>query len=309
MKNIKDAVWGFIVGDALGVPYEFSTRNMMKDNPAVDMIGFGTYNQPPGTWSDDSSMMLCVLENIINNGSSKDLAKLFVKWYKEDYMTPHGKLFDIGITTSTSIQKLLIGVKPHLAGGNDEYASGNGSLMRCLPYAFVEDISKSIFKMAAESKITHRNTICLYCSIFYIKVMRSILEGNNKETAFQHAVAFLQYGWRIADSDNAQNQEKLSRLLNPSFYHLPESDIHSNGYVLSTIEATVWCFLNTENYKEAVLKAVNLGGDTDTISALTGGLAGLYYGKESIPEDWVKKIASPDIINNLIADIDLNFIN
>lgn len=302
MKNIKDAVWGFITGDALGVPYEFSTRSMMKEQPANDMIGFGTYNQPAGTWSDDTSMMLCVLENIINNGSTKDLASLFLRWYKDDYMTPHGELFDIGITTSTALTNLMKGVKPTLSGCNDEFASGNGSLMRCIPYAFNEDISKSVFNMAIENKITHRNSICTLCCMYYVKMMRAILEGSDKHKAVDAGRSYLNFGWRITDSedDHIEMKKLFERIFSKDFSKLPESEIKSTGYVLSTLESVVWCFLNTDNYKDAVLKAVNLGGDTDTIAALTGGLAGLYYGYDTIPKKWLKKIVSPDLINNLL---------
>jgi len=302
MKNIKDALWGFVVGDALGVPYEFSTRNMMKENPAIDMVGYGTYNQPPGTWSDDTSMMLCVLENIINKGTTKDLANLFIKWYKEDYMTPHGDLFDIGVTTSTALNNLIKGVKPSQSGLNDELSAGNGSLMRCLPYAFVEDITKSIFNMAVENRITHRHHLCSLCCMYYVKMLRSLMDGKDKQESIKIAAGYLRKGWRLTDSedDHIEARSKFAKLFSRDFHQLHESEIQSTGYVISTLEAVVWCFLNSDNYKDAVLKAVNLGGDTDTIAALTGGLAGLYYGYNEIPKNWRNKIANPTLINNLL---------
>ena len=306
--NIKDAVWGFVVGDALGVPYEFSTRNMMRENPAIDMVGYGTYNQPPGTWSDDTSMMLCVLENIINSGTTKDLANLFLKWYKEDYMTPHGELFDIGITTSIALGNLMRGVKPSKSGLNDEMSAGNGSLMRCLPYAFVEDLPKSIFNMVMGNRITHRNNLCTLCCMYYVKMIRALLDGKDKIESMNSSSAYLRYGWRITDAedDHVEVRQKFDRLFNKKFPAFPENEIQSTGYVLSTLEASVWCFLNTDNYKDAVLKAINLGGDTDTIAALTGGLAGVYYGYENIPHEWRNQIVGPHFIKNLLEKIDPN---
>ena len=306
--KIKDAVWGFVVGDALGVPYEFSTRNMMRENPAIDMVGYGTYNQPPGTWSDDTSMMLCVLENIINAGTTKDLANLFLKWYKEDYMTPHGELFDIGITTSIALGNLMRGVKPSKSGLNDEMSAGNGSLMRCLPYAFVEDFPKSIFNMVMDNRITHRNNLCTLCCMYYVKMIRALLDGKDKIEAMNTSSANLRYGWRITDAedDHVEVRQKFDRLFNKKFPAFPENEIQSTGYVLSTLEASVWCFLNTDNYKDAVLKAINLGGDTDTIAALTGGLAGVYYGYDAIPQNWILQIVNPDLIYNLISKLNLN---
>jgi len=308
MKNIKDAVWGFVVGDSLGVPYEFSTRSMMKFNPAVDMVGYGTYNQPPGTWSDDTSMMLCVLENIINNGNINTLSDLFIRWFRDDYMTPHGELFDIGLTTSEALQRVLIGVKPGLSGSEDEFSAGNGSLMRSLPYAFVEDINLSIYNMNRENKITHRNLICSYCCMFYVMMMRAILDGNDKSEAYQAGAAYIKFvGEKTNENDNKVAELNLfNRLFSSDFTNLPELEIKSTGYVLTTLEACIWCFLNTDNYKDAVLKAVNLGGDTDTIAALTGGLAGLYYGYKTIPTDWLSKIAGQHLINNLLNEINPN---
>ena len=308
--NIKDAVWGFAVGDALGVPYEFSTRHMMIENPATDMIGFGTYNQPPGTWSDDTSMLLCVLENIITRGSTKNLAILFLKWYQEGNMTAHGELFDIGITTRTALENLIRGEKPSKSGLDDEMSAGNGSLMRSLPYAFVENLPKSILKMVFENKITHRNYLSSICCMYYVKMMRAILDGSNKLDAANKASSYIRFGWRITDEeeddDLLETKKKFKRLLSKDFYELPETAIQSTGYVISSLEASVWCFLNTNNYKEAVLKAVNLGGDTDTIAALTGGLAGLYYGCDSIPENWMSKLAGKSIIQKVLNKTDLD---
>lgn len=306
MSNIRDAVWGFIVGDALGVPYEFTERAIMKRYPAADMVGYGTYDQPSGTWSDDSSLMMLVLENIINKGTSKDLAALFIRWYKEGYMTAHGNVFDIGDTTKKAFENLIRDKKPLFSAEHKNCAAGNGTLMRCLPYAFKKDLDATMFEMVFNNSITHRNNICDLCCYFYVKMMRSILEGSDKQRAMESAIGFLKYGWRITDaSDEYQSvHRKFKRIMDKDFKRVLESEIESTGYVLSTLEAAVWCFLNTSNYKNAVLKAVNLGGDTDTIAALTGGLAGLYYGYKNIPEVWINKIVNKKIINNLLNQTD-----
>ncbi len=305
MSNIKDAVWGFIVGDALGVPYEFTERIIMKRYPANDMVGYGTYDQPPGTWSDDSSLMMLVLENNINKGTTKDLAALFIRWYKEGYMTADGNVFDIGDTTKNAFENLLKVKKPLFSAEHKNCAAGNGTLMRCLPYAFKKDLDATMFEMTFNNWITHHNNICDKCCYFYVKMMRSILDGSDKQRAVESAIDFLKYGWRISDvSDEQQSvQIKFKRIMDKGFKRVPESEIESTGYVLSTLEAAVWCFLNTTNYKNAVLKAVNLGGDTDTIAALTGGLAGLYYGYKNIPEIWISKIVNKKIINDLLDQL------
>ncbi len=308
-KNIKSAIWGFIVGDALGVPYEFTDRETMKAFPATGMIGYGTHHQPAGTWSDDSSLMLCVLENLIHQGGPRDLADSFVNWYTKGYMTAHGEVFDIGHTTRNAIDNLIAEVKPHLSGGNRVYSAGNGSLMRCLPYAFKEDISKSINSMIIENKITHRSHLCHLCCIFYVWFVKELLDGGDKLSAMKYAIACIKFRWNISDDEEESTHlgwGNFKKLFAKGFSSLPESEIQSTGYVLSTLEAVIWCFLNTDNYKDAVLKAVNLGGDTDTIAALTGGVAGLYYGYNSIQEEWISAVANPSIIISVLNKIDTN---
>lgn len=304
--NIKDAVWGFIVGDALGVPYEFYMRNEMIKNPANDMVGYGTYQQAPGTWSDDTSMMLCVIENLNNKGKSKDLAHLFLRWYNESYLTPHGVVFDIGNTTKTALDNLMNGSGLKHSGLSDEHSAGNGTLMRCVPYAFIEDISKSIKQMILDNSITHKNALCNLCCMYYVKMLRALFEGKEKTEATADAASYLRFGWRItgAEDDHVEWKEKFSKLLHPQFSTLPQTEINSSGYVLHTLEASVWCFLTTEDYKESVLKAVNLGGDTDTIAALTGALSGLYYGVDTIPKKWKSRIANKDVIEQILRKID-----
>lgn len=305
MPTFRDAAWGFIVGDALGVPYEFSDRNFMKLHPAKEMTGFGTFNQPPGTWSDDTTMMLCVLENILNEGDSADLELLFLKWYNDGYRTAHGEVFDIGITTRSALINLNKTGKSYLNISSNQYSAGNGSLMRCLPYAFLEDFSESVFRMMKDNRITHRNSLCDLCCLFYVRMVRCILEGDCKNSALEKSISYLKHGWRITDHDARNMLEimKFKRICNNSFRLLPESDIQSTGYVLSTLEAVIWCFINSDNYKDAILKAVNLGGDTDTIAALTGGLAGLYYGISDIPQEWLDCISNKQTINELLNSI------
>jgi ADP-ribosylglycohydrolase len=303
--KLSAAIWGFITGDALGVPYEFCSREMMKKNPANDMVGHGTHDQPAGTWSDDTSMMLCVLENTLKGDSLKDLAKLFVDWYKEGYHTAHGEVFDIGITTQESLERLLAGgCKIVEAGSNDPHSAGNGSLMRSVPYAFYPDFAEGAFKMQMQSKITHRLPVCTNCCRYYIRFLRSLADGHDKATALNHAKGYLHFGLRIIDGaeDEPYPYAELVRLFDPNFKNTPEENIMSGGYVVDSLEAAIWCFLNTDDYASAVLKAVNLGRDTDTIAALTGALAGVYYGMESIPGEWLSRIARKTEIDKMMEE-------
>ena len=131
------AIMGLCVGDALGVPVEFSSREQLKRNPVVDMRAYGTYNQPAGTWSDDTSMTLCTLDSLSNGLDYKDIMEKFLSWYKDGEYTPHGEAFDIGMATSKALNKYASGEKPLESGGRGERDNGNGSLMRILPVLFL----------------------------------------------------------------------------------------------------------------------------------------------------------------------------
>jgi ADP-ribosylglycohydrolase len=289
-EKARAGIWGFIVGDALGVPYEFMSREDMSDEPATGMSGWGTYDQPPGTWSDDTSMMLCVLENIHAGGKTDELARLFLRWAYDGYHTPHGRVFDIGITTRIALDRYRQG-NPD-SGLDDKRSAGNGSLMRSLPYAFGERYTDGAFMMLRENQITHRAWLCQSCCLFYTRMVRALAEGESKAMACRTAIDYLRMGWSHSDMPEEDREESLrfSRLFDASFPGLPVSEIRSSGYVIESLEAAVWSFLNGTDYRSTVLNAVNLGGDTDTNAALAGGLAAIHYGMGDIPGDWLDTI-------------------
>ena len=303
MTKIKDAIMGFVVGDALGVPYEFVSREELKMNPAKDMVGYGTYNQPAGTWSDDTAMTLCVIENIINDGKSHHLAQLFIKWYKEGYYTATNEFFDIGITTRIALDNIIAGKSPSESGLRDINSCGNGSLMRSTPYAFLINFNKTMVLMNYNNRITHGHPLCHECCFLYCKLLQSLSNGKDKHDAFRYSLGALRQGWRLVDLEEIDYQriQLFDRMMSEEFVSLKEEDIKSTGYVLHSLEAAIWCFLNTDNYETAVLKAVNLGGDTDTIAALTGAMAGTYYGYDAIPKKWLDVIAKKDEIELLLS--------
>ncbi|GHT47383.1 hypothetical protein FACS189440_07710 [Bacteroidia bacterium] len=134
--KIKLVLFGVAVGDALGVPVEFKSRQEMRQNPISDMIGYGTYNQPSGTWSDDSSLTFCLAEALTQDFNLNKIGQNFVKWYREGYWTPYGEVFDIGNSTKDAIYRISNGTKPELAGGCEETDNGNGSLMHIAPLLF-----------------------------------------------------------------------------------------------------------------------------------------------------------------------------
>lgn len=295
--------------DALGVPVEFQTRSMLKKNPVTGMLGHGSHDQPAGTWSDDSSLAFCLAEMLTEGYSLERLSELFVKWAYSGYWTPYGEVFDIGIATRAAMARLKNGVSPLLAGGDGERDNGNGSLMRILPLLlFIKDLpAKERLRITEEvSSLTHRHPRAIIACFYYLEFGRLLLEKadptgvcNKLKSEFP---ALLKGEKRFL-----VELPHFRRILEHDIIALKEEEIHSSGYVIHTLEASIWCLLSTTSYKDAVLKAVNLGDDTDTTAAVTGGLAGLVYGLEGIPVDWLGQLARRKDIEDLAGRLDRKF--
>ena len=274
MEKIYSAIMGLVVGDALGVPYEFRKRGTFR---ATDMVGGGTYGLPKGTWSDDSSMTLATMESIYQMGGRidrEDIMHNFVRWLCHGHFTPYERAFDVGNTTRTAIARYLDYRPLDSCGGREITDNGNGSLMRILPLAFLDCTDDDVCGVSA---LTHGHDIAKAVCVNYVKYARLLLAGEDK---------------RMAAID--LNQDYIAGYR--------KQDIRSGGYVVDTFQAALWCFLTTDSYREAVLKAVNLGEDTDTVAAVCGGLAGIYYGvggDKGIPTEWIDKIARRDWIAGL----------
>lgn len=316
MKNtVKAGIFGVCIGDALGVPVEFRSREQLRRSPVTTMRAFGTHHQPIGTWSDDSSLTLCLADSLCKGYDLEDIALKFLQWYNEEVWTPHGRVFDIGIATSQAIHRISKGTSPTLCGGTSEFDNGNGSLMRILPLLFyIKDfpIEKRFDITKDVSRITHGHIRSALACFIYLEFALEILNKKEKWEAYK---AMQKKVREFLDNNPICSQEemdKFHRILElkvgeydlAPLHTLKEEEISSSGYVLSSLEASMWCFLNTESYSEAVLKAVNLGEDTDTTGAITGGIAGIYYGFENIPEEWVEVLARKKDIEKLCEKLD-----
>ncbi|MDX2304889.1 MAG: ADP-ribosylglycohydrolase family protein [Microscillaceae bacterium] len=301
LNQLRGAIFGLATGDALGVPVEFRSREYLNENPVKAMIGYGSHNQPPGTWSDDSSLALCLLDSLCKGYDLAAIGQSFVQWFYQNLWTPHGRAFDIGNTTRDSIRNLKLGVDPQLAGMDRPENNGNGSLMRILPMAFqimelpIEERYRYIKEV---SSLTHRHIIAIMACFIYVEYAILLIEGLDKRAAYLK----MQETVKNFIEDKAEfggYGEAFQYILNQDISQLNEQLIHSSGYVLHTLEAALWCFLKYDSYSEIALKAVNLGEDTDTTGAVAGGLAGLYYGYEKIPSDWIIHLAREQDIDAL----------
>lgn len=310
MNKICDGIIGLAIGDAIGVPVEFRSRQELTKAPVVSMREYGTHYQPRGTWSDDTSLTLALMDSIIekNEIDYVDIMNRFSNWLLYNDYTATGEVFDVGNSTSRAIMNYGRGVNPLECGGISEYENGNGSLMRILPTAYylrkhsdleIESQMNIIYNISA---LTHRHPISLIGCGIYINIAMNLLEGmlSLYESVEQGIKTAFEYYERKAWND----VYAYLRLMDLSiFLELPDSEIKSSGYVVHTLESALWCLLNTNSYAECVLKAVNLGDDTDTVGAVVGGLAGIYYGLEKIPKDWLDVLARRQFIEELCEEL------
>ena len=293
-NKIYGGLFGFCVGDALGVPVEFSTREERKNDPIKEMRAYGTYHQPFGTWSDDTSLTICLIDAINNGYSIESVAENFVNFYGKGCFTPYGEVFDIGNSTRDSIARMYSGKNPIDCGGKLETDNGNGSLMRILPIAFYgqKANARELIKLVEEvSSLTHGHNRSKLACILYIEFAVQIILGQEKEEALDRTMAFINNNCLEAYSVELKNFE---RILSKRIISVSEKEIKSTGYVIDTLEAVLWTFFHADGYRDAILKAINLGGDTDTIAAITGGVAGIYYGANDIPKEWIQSMAKKE---------------
>lgn len=294
---VEGAVLGFAVGDALGVPTEFMERSELRKDPVRGMRAGGTHRQPAGTWSDDTSMILCTMDSIVEHGINyTDQMQRFADWLWSASNTAHDEVFDVGGTVKHAIFRFVKGVPALECGETAENTCGNGSLMRMIPtacYLAGQHGDAGLDDRAAEiihntSRCTHAHLRCqMACGVYCAVIIQMCWERELHHAVKQGICAALSY-YRGKAEFSAVYPE-FESLVNIETWG--EDQIQSSGYVLHTLQSALWCLLTTCGYAACVLKAVNLGGDTDTTAAVAGGLAGLWYGAEEIPEDWAAATA------------------
>lgn len=299
-QQIKAVMIGHAVGDALGVPVEFCTRDELAAKPVTDMVGYGTYPYPEGCWSDDTSMSLAALDSLASGKLDfDDIMVKFGEWYYDDEYTPTGEMFDVGNTCSYAIDNYFAYHKPvEECGLTGERSNGNGSLMRIHPfvlYAYAKQmpVEEWMGVIVKASALTHAHDRSKIGCLIYAFVLMNSLKDKGKdgiEDGLKKAKRYLHTCAEFAPYE---------RILGSDFATLPRDEIKSSGYVVDTLEAALWCVLTTENYRDCVLKAVNLGDDTDTIAAVAGGLAGALYGYGDIPPEWLDTLKRRDYLEEM----------
>lgn len=305
-KQILGGLYGSLVGDALGVPVEFASREKRKLDSVIGMRSHGAHGQPAGTWSDDGSLLLCSVESLIEKGFDlQDMGERFLQWFELGHWAAHGLVFDIGNATRQALLRIRHGIPAVEAGSRDQYDNGNGSLMRILPVAFAnlhQDENTFITRIAQASAITHGHLRSQMACVFHGLVVRDLMQGSTPCEALENAQQTFQRLYSGNEELGAYHD-----LLRGDLASQPELRIHSGGYVMETLKASLWCLLTTDNFSDCVLKAVNLGDDTDTTGCVAGGLAGVVYGFDAIPAEWRLALPRQQDLRELFAKFEESF--
>lgn len=309
MNPITTALLGLSIADAIGVPVEFQTRAELDENPVTDIRGYGTYNQPPGYFSDDSSLAFGLAESLATGEFDLvDQSKRLINYVWHGYWTPDHQVFDIGNTTRRSIRKLKNIIEDEeferlskLNEGASEQDNGNGALMRIFPlYAYLRNkpVAEWFAPIWQHSALTHGHIRSACCCFLYLRFCHHIVGKETKEKSLDQARRELLDFLMVANLP-IEELDALAKLIRADFAKLARTQVQGSGYVVECLEAALWCIFNAESYRETVLLAVNLGRDTDTTACVAGAPAALLYGAAAIPANWLKELARREEIIGL----------
>ena len=272
--RFRGTLIGLACGDALGSPVEFKARGSFE--PVTEMTG--DYHYAAGEWTDDTAMAICLANSLVEKGFDlEDQINKYCQWAYHGYVDKKS-VGGIGRTVSNALSKYTR-YKVVDAGPTDHNTSGNGSLMRLapVPMFFYPNRHEAILKSGISSKTTHGSQVCLESCMLFGEMLCSAFAGRTKEQI-------------LFETQTPVSHPEMIAIKGGDYFTKTEDQIKGSGYVVESLEASLWCFLNTSNYKDAVLKAVNLGDDADTTAAITGQIAGAFYGYASIPLEWRSNI-------------------
>ena len=288
LERFRGCLLGLAVGDAVGTTVEFRPRGSFP--PVSDMQGGGPFHLPPGAWTDDTSMALCLATSLVECAGfdAHDQMTRYCRWWQEGYLSSTGRCFDIGNTTASALRRFQHHGDP-MAGSEEPHSAGNGSLMRLapVPMFFYPDAEAAAHHGAESSRTTHAAAECLDACWLYARMLVRALAGEEKSTVL------------LGDADDFRSTPRLMAIARGEYRDQDEARIRGSGYVVDCLEAALWCFHQTDNFREAVLRAVNLGDDADTTGAVVGQLAGAFYGEADIPPAWLARLAMTHEIGEL----------
>lgn len=297
LEKMKGGLLGLAVGDALGVPVASQPRSERLKDPVTQMRGWGTHHQPPGTWSDATGISLAALESPANGFDPEDMMEHFSRWMDGEYR-PYGEVFGAENSTVRAVERYRRGVPAEECGGTEATDYDKGSLMRMLPmaYALYPKYGANVCRNAEArgqigrySALTHAHPRVKIACQMYVGTACALLSGQSVRAATQEGV--LETARAYLGTREEQELDAWMRLADlDALCRLPTPLIRSSSYVVHTLEAALYCLNTTKSCAECVLKVVNLGDDTDAVGAVTGALAGIYYGEKGIPAAWRMQI-------------------
>ena len=291
IERFRGCLLGLACGDAVGTSVEFKPRSSFP--PVTDMTGGGPFNLRPGEWTDDTSMALCLASSLVEVGfEPRDQMLRYCRWWDEGYLSSNGRCFDIGNTVASALSRFKRTGEPY-SGSTDPNSAGNGCIMRLapVPMYFYPDYRSALMYAGESSRTTHAAQECIAASRLFGSMLFKALDGRSK--------AEILYGEHFPQGTSTKLSDRLAEIAQGGYRDKPVEKIRGSGYVVDCLEAALWCFERTENYRDAVLMAVNLGQDTDTTAAVCRQIAGAYYGETGIPPAWVEKLAMRELIVDL----------
>ncbi len=309
--RIYGGLYGAAIGDALGVPYETESYESIQKNPCIGMTGYGHHQQPSGTWSDDTSMTLCAADSLCKGFDPDDMMKKFMLWKDRKKYTATGVVFDVGRICRKAINQFHEGVPALLCGDASVNGNGNGSIMRILPMVLYQmclypadddHLAQFLEPIHEASVLTHAHPIAqICCGLFALTIREWFFEENLGKTTIEMAQRAYKKGKAFYESGEEMFREEIRKqdlFIEPvKLLELQGKELPNWGYVINTWNIALLSFLTTENFRDCVLSAINMGGDTDSNGTVAGALAGTFYGKESIPDEWISAIQNKKLID------------
>jgi len=299
LDRYRGCLLGLAAGDALGTTLEFRMPGGFA--PLTDIVGGGPFNLKPGEWTDDTSMALCLAESLVTRKEFDPIHQLetYVRWWRDGHLSVKGRCFDIGITTSGALGQFLSHRQPY-PGSTSPTAAGNGSLMRLAPapLAFANNPAVAIDMAGQSSRTTHGAPECVDACRYFGGLLLAAIHGLPKREILNNDYEPAAKCW--LENPLAA---KVAEIAAGSFQVKQPPEIRGSGYVIHTLEAALWAFHATDNFRDGALAVVNLGEDADSTGAVYGQIAGEYYGADGIPAEWRAKLAMRELIEQRAAEL------
>jgi ADP-ribosylglycohydrolase len=299
----RGALIGLAVGDALGAAVEFRPPGTFL--PVAGYRSGGPHDLNPGEWTDDTNMALALADSIAQvDWDLNDQARRYVAWWRTGKYSVNGRCFDIGLTTRAALGNFQVEQNAFTCGSRSEGASGNGSIMRLAPvpirfaHHYADDLPELSRLAEGSSLPTHASEQCLSACRYLATILAALIHGEDRDE-------ILSPSWKPLRRLNAIKplHPLVQEIAEGSFRKRQPPAIRGSGWVIQSLEASLWAFHDAAGFEEAVLKGVNLGDDADTTGAICGQLAGAYWGESGIPESLRSGLARMDLIEQALAGI------